>query len=147
MSFVHNLRVGFFGTPPEACPARQLGAEECSRLLRRYNECAPEDVRVMVEPEPRGTTSRGMVLGSVDGFSIILKGGILICPYLATSYLAGAICFVAFLHKTIGCSIYSDDDGKFLSLEELVPQQSFSAVMQAVMQQAMSLAAEPAARG
>jgi hypothetical protein len=84
-----------------------------------------------------------MVLGSVDGFPIVLKNGVLICPYLATAYLAGAIGFVAFLHKTIGCSIYSDDQGTFLSLEEFVPKENFSTIMQAVPQQGPSVAAEP----
>jgi hypothetical protein len=145
MSLVHHVRVGFFGTPQEPSSPRQLGAEECEQLLRLYNECAPEDVRVQIEPVTSGTTSRGIVLGSVDGFPFVLKNGVLICPYLATAYLAGAICFVAFLHKTIGCSIYSDDEGRFLSLEEFVPQESLSTVMQAVMQQGTSVAAQPLA--
>lgn len=135
MSFVHNVRVGFFGVPQEHIPARQFSADECVQLLRRYNECAPENLRVLVEPAVHGTANRGMVLGSVDGFPIVLKGGILICPYLATGYVAGAVCFVAFLHKLVGCSIYSDDEGKFLSLEEFVPDVSFSSVIQTVMQQ------------
>ncbi len=145
MSLVHQVRVGFFGAPREPSPLRQLNTEECEQLLRRYNECAPEDVRVQVEPETRGTMSRGIVLGSVDGFPLVLKNGVLICPYLATAYLAGAICFVAFLHKTIGCSIYSDDEGRLLSLEEFVPQESFSAAIQAVMQQGTSAATQPLA--
>jgi hypothetical protein len=86
-----------------------------------------------------------MVLGSVEGFPLVLKNGVLICPYQATAYLAGAIGFVAFLHKTLACSIYSDDEGKFLSLEEFVPQESFSALMQAVMQQGTQVAADPPA--
>jgi hypothetical protein len=142
VSFVHKVRVGFFGTQYEKHPARELGVEECLEWLRGYNECAPEALRVLVEPDPRGTVSRGMVLGSVDGYPITLKAGILICPCLATEYLAGSIGFVAFLHKCIGCSIYSDDEGTFLSLEEFVPRESFSAIMQAVMQQGTPPAAE-----
>lgn len=145
MSFVHHVRVGFFGTPQEPSPPRELGTEECTHLLQRYNECAPDDLCVQVEPATGGTMSCGIVVGSVDGYPLVLKNGVLDCPCLATTYLAGAICFVAFLHKTIGCSIYSDDEGKFLSLEEFVPKESFSTIMQAVMQQGTSVTAQPLA--
>lgn len=143
MSFIHQVRVGFFGPPQEATPAKDLNAEESVQLLRRYNECALEDMRLLVEPVLRGTPTRGIVLGSTDGHPILLKAGMLICPYLATSYISGSICFVAFLHKLIGCSIYSEDEGKFLSLEEFVPRESFRAVMEAALQPRRPSAVEP----
>ena len=133
MSFVHNVRVGFFGTPDEKHPARELGPDECMGWMRRYNDFAPEDLHVLVEPVPRGTLSRGMVLGYVEGHPITLKNGLLTCPVLTTHYVGGSIAFVAFLHKAIDCSIYSDDDGRFLTLDEFVPRESFKETFRRVM--------------
>jgi hypothetical protein len=143
VSFLHQIRVGFFGTRLENRSARDLSAEECLEWLKRYNECAPEALRVSVEPDPAGTPNRGMVLGSAEGYPITLKAGVLSCPYLATKYVTSSIGFVAFLHKTIGCSIYSDDDSKFLTLEEFIPREAFATIMQAVTPPMPHRTAEP----
>ena len=34
--------------------------------------------------------------------------------------------FAAYVHLSLGCSIYSDDDRRFLGLEEFIPKDSLS---------------------
>jgi hypothetical protein len=76
-----------------------------------------------------------MILGAVEGHPLVLKSGVLFCPYLTTHFIPSAIGLVAYLHKYHGCSIYSDDDGRFLTLEEFVPKQSFADIMHDVMRE------------
>lgn len=127
MSFIHKVRVGFFGTPEEQHPGRELGWEECLEWMRKYNEKAEPSLRLVLDPDARGTVERGRALAHFEGYTIGLKKGVLSCPTLATHYILGSINFVVFLHQAIGCSIYSDDEGRFLTLDEFVPKRSFSA--------------------
>lgn len=133
MSFLHNVRVGFFGTPEESCPQRDFHVEECVEHLKRFVGGASDELRVELEPSPRGNPARGVVLASASGFPIVLKNGFLVCPYLASTYILGSIAFVVFLCQSTGCSIYSDDEGRFLSLDEFVPKTSFAHVLRQVV--------------
>ena len=135
MSFVHSVRVGFFGPPHDNHPNRDLQISECAEMIREYNGVVPPELHVAVEATPRGHVSRGMILGAVEGHPLVLKSGVLFCPYLTTHFIPSAIGLAAYLHKYHGCSIYSDDDGRFLTLEEFVPKQSFADIMRHVMQE------------
>jgi len=133
MSFLHTVRVGFFGPPHDSHPARELQVAECVELLRSYNTLAPPDLRLTIEATPRGNSARGFVVGAADGYPLIVKSGILFCPYLTTRYHLSGIGFAAYLHRHLGCSIYSDDEGRFLTLEEFLPNQPFADILQEVI--------------
>jgi hypothetical protein len=133
MSFLHNVRVGFFGTPEETCPQRDLQLEECIEYLKRFVAGAPDELQIELEPSPKSNPARGVVLASADGFPIVLKGGLLICPYLASRYILGSIAFVVYFCHITGCSIYSDDEGRFLSQDEFIPKTDFARILQEVI--------------
>ncbi len=132
MSFVHNVRVGFFGFPEESSPARELQADECLDLLQRYNANMPESLQVRVELPARPAVRGSQTIGIADNWPIVLRSGFLTCPYLAMGYIPSGVGFAAFVQKALGCSIYSDDDGRVLSLEEFIPAESFSSIMESV---------------
>lgn len=145
MSFLHVTRVGFFGPPLDEHTGRTLEVSECADAIDRYNAIAPADLRVQREEPPRSSTARGIVVASAEGYPIVLKAGVLSCPYLTTHFIESAIGFVAYLHTQLGCTIYSDDEGRALTLDEYLPTRSFAAVVQDVMRsQAEALAPTPA---
>jgi hypothetical protein len=133
MSFVHTVHVGFFGTAFEPSPGRSLQVEECVDLLDAYNKCAPGELRIEIESPPKGNPERGFILGHTEGIPIGLKRGVLICPCLSTSFILSSIALVAFAHRTLGCSIYSYDEGRFLTLQEFVPNESFSDILRKML--------------
>jgi hypothetical protein len=143
MSFLHTVRVGFFGPPHDSHPDREFQVAECVELLRSYNTLAPLDLRLTIEAAPRGNPARGFVVGAADGYPLIVKSGILFCPYLTTQYHLSAIGFAAYLHKHLGCSIYSDDEGRFLSLEEFLPDRAFADIVQEVIESQAEPGAAP----
>jgi hypothetical protein len=141
MSFLHTVRVGFFGTTTESQGERDLDLDECLRLLTDFVRSAPADLQIQVTTSPQGSMTRGYVIGYASGYPILLKTGMLICPYLSTSFILGSIAFAAFVQLSLGCSIYSDDEGTFFSLQEFIPSTSFAEVMREVAR--MLQTAEP----
>lgn len=111
--------------------------EECIEHIKRFLEAAPDGLYVELEPSPKGNPARGFVLAYADGYPIVLKDGILTCPYLTSTYILGSIAFVMFLSQSTGCSIYSDDEGRFLTLEEFIPKTSFAHILQQVIDNRM----------
>lgn len=128
MSFVHYVRVGYYGVPEESQPQRDLTFEETLELVKQYDEIAPDDLRVEPETAPR-PSSRETVVARASGRPISLRSGVLLCPYLDSEYVYPAIGFAAYVQKVLGCSIYSDDEGRMLSLDEFIPTKSFSQLM------------------
>lgn len=132
MSFVHNVRVGFYGAAADASSARELQLEECAKLMTDFAKSASAELQVQADASPRGDVTRGYILGYASGHPIVLKAGMLVCPYVSTSFILGSIAFVASVHLSLGCPIYSDDEGRFLSLREFIPENKFSEVMKEV---------------
>ena len=130
MSFLHNVRVGFFGTETEPVPRRDLLVDECMHLISDFAKSAPASLQIETVSVPQGDFARGCAIGYASGHPIVLKAGLLICPCLSTVFILGSIAFAAFVHIRLGCSIYSGDDGRFLSLEEFIPSRDFSEIMQ-----------------
>jgi len=129
MSFLHTVRVGFFDVSGEQVQHRDLGIEECVELLQRFLDVMPPELAVKPEPRPHPKPGRGIVLASAGGFPVVLKHGVLICPYFSNEYIPGSIAFAVFVCREVGCSIYSDDEGRTLSLEEFVPKRSLGATL------------------
>jgi hypothetical protein len=133
MSFLHNIHIGFFGTNEEKNSRGGFELNECINLVNSFARVSLPEFNISVESTCRGNMEKGIVLAYFDGFPVILKGGLLICPYLSTSYIVGSIAFVLFVQSQTSCSIYSFDEGKFLSPEELIPSQSFSDIMRTIL--------------
>lgn len=133
MSFVHIIKAGFFGTEDESAPGRDLELDECVRLLTEFGHAAPDDLKLSPELPPRGSKERGYVLAFAERHAIMLKKGVLNCPYFTTSFILPSIVFVAFVHMRTGCSIYSPDSGEFMSLEEFVPRYDIGDILRQMM--------------
>lgn len=118
MSFLHNIRVGFFASQ---WGSRQLSIEECKLGITKFHATAPAELALDVCRDPGGNVDRGIVLAYSGGFPVTFKRGILTCPYLATKYQYSGIAFALFMRQITGCEIYSDDEGRFLTAEEIIP--------------------------
>ncbi|MBM3983255.1 MAG: hypothetical protein FJ304_23880 [Planctomycetes bacterium] len=135
--------MGFFGPPLDEHEGRKLEVSECADAIDRYNAIAPADLRIQPEEPPRGSAARGIVVASAEGYPIVLNAGVLSCPYLTTHFIESAIGFVAYLHTQLGCTIYSDNEGRALTLDEYLASRSFAEVVQAAAR-ADALAPAPA---
>jgi len=130
MSMVHYISVGFFGDARHE-QDRQLSLDECVKLIRQFVAVAPIELQIELEANPHGNARRGVILGSAGGFAIALKDGVLGCPFMAGTYIAGSIGLAAFICATCGCSI-SDEDGRVMTIQEFIPKVPFGDLFQQI---------------
>jgi|GEM_PF-3711997 hypothetical protein len=125
MSFVHQLQVGYFGPPFDARTEADFPLANCLAVLREYNATVPADAQVTIREPVKGSDARGWYVAEIDAHHIVYKRGIVTCPYLTTKYSKTALAFIAWLQARLECSIYSEDEGRFLTPVELVPKTPF----------------------
>ena len=130
MSFLHNVKIGVFSDTYEQM--RSLELDECQLIVEQFKQIAPKSFNFLPEQPKSGDLAKGVVLGRFDGFPLVLKNGMLTCPYLSTRYHVGAIAFAVYMTQRLNCRILSLDDGRFLSLEEFIPKMAFSEIMQSI---------------
>jgi hypothetical protein len=124
MSFKHFHRVGFFGLTEEQEARRDLSAEECLALFREFCLLAPESV------DCRTTTPKGnehvQLIGICDGKHIThRRQGYLEIPYMDDSNTHSSIAFAAFVKIKLGCSVYSEADADYLTIQQLTNRPDF----------------------
>ncbi len=128
MSFLHSIHVGFFEQEH-----RDLRLDECKKLLARFQAAVPLELQLELCEEPRGDPDRQLILAYAGGFPVLFKRGTLVCPYLATEYNYPSIAFAVYVHLSTGSEIYSYDEGRCLTVDEIIPKTPFSDVMREVM--------------
>ncbi len=129
MSFLHVIRVGFFGTQAD----RELRVEECNELLARFQSIVPSELQLAVCNEPRGDLDTGLILAYAGRYPVVLRCGTLFCPYLSTEYIDASIAFAVYVQLCTGSKIYSEDEDEFLTIDEVIPKVPFSEVMREVL--------------
>lgn len=125
MSLIHHLQVGFYGPPFDAHSETDFTLNDCLALLREFNTTVPAEAQLTLLEPVKGSNTRGWYVAEIETYHVVYKRGIVTCPYLTTQYNKTAIALIAWLQTRLDCSIYSEDEGRFLTAAEVVPQTPF----------------------
>lgn len=93
--------------------------------MREYNATVPPEAQLTIREPVKGSDTRGWYVAEIDAHHVVYKRGVVTCPYLTTQYSNTALAFIAWLQARLDCSIYSEDEGRFLTPAEIVPRTPF----------------------
>jgi hypothetical protein len=129
MSFLHTIEVGYFQTEDLGA----LSVESSCQFLARYNQVAPPELRITPEQPVMDSPQRGVVVAVAEGYPIIHRKGKLICPYLLSQYFYGSIVFALCAAHFFKCDVYTPDEGRVLTADELLSKSPFSDIVRQMM--------------